>query len=104
VCLEVFCSGIVATDFHKPQLIPLPDYVQLSAPIPVGSVCLDILQHTVEIRGAHKGDVYAEITMVGRAVQTEIYGEGNGSPCWILCAAVKTYLFHICQWVGAIQG
>jgi hypothetical protein len=61
-------------------------------------------QHTVQIRGSHKRDVYAEVTMIGRAVQAEVNGKGNGSPCWILCAAVETYLFGICQWVGNISG
>lgn len=41
--------------------------------------------------------------MVRRAIETQVNGEGNRSPGWILCATVKTYLFGICQLMGDIS-
>ena len=51
-----------------------------------------LLEHTVEIGRPNKGDVDAQVPMVGGAVKTEVDTERYRRPCGVLLPAVKAYL------------
>lgn len=59
----------------------------------VSVVVMDgLTRRTVEIGRPDKGDVDAQITMVGGAVKTQIDAEWYGRPCWVLLAAIEADL------------
>lgn len=47
---------------------------------------------TIEVRGPNEGDVDAEVSVVGRAVEAEIDAEGDRGPGRVLLVAVEAYL------------
>ena len=47
---------------------------------------------TIEVRGANKGDVDAEVAVVRGAVEAEVDTKGNGGPGRVLLAAVEADL------------
>ena len=53
------------------------------------------LQLTVEVGALDKRNVYTQVTVVGRAVQTKVDGERNRGPCRVLCAAVEADLISL---------
>lgn len=56
------------------------------------------IARTVEVGRSHKGNVYAHVTVVRRAVEAQIDAKRHRAPCWVLCAAVETYLHaHVYQ-------
>lgn len=85
--LEVLGRTFVAAHLEDTQLIPLP-YCSLSARVP--RIYLDV--RTVEVGGAHKGDVHSHVSVVRRAIEAQVDAEGDRAPCRVLCAAVETYL------------
>lgn len=48
--------------------------------------------HTVEVSRPHKGNVNAEVAVVGRAIEAEVDAKGDRGPCWVLLAAVEADL------------
>ena len=54
-----------------------------------------MVQLTVEVGALDEGNVHAQVTVVGRAVQAEVDGEGNRGPCRVLCAAVEADLIGL---------
>ena len=47
---------------------------------------------TVQVGAAHKGNVYAQVSVVRRAVETEIDGEGHARPGRVARTAVEADL------------
>lgn len=47
---------------------------------------------TVQVGGADKGDVDAEVTMIRGAIEAKVDTEGHRGPCWVLLAAVEADL------------
>ncbi len=54
---------------------------------------MDTATLTVEVGRADKGDVDSEVSVVRRAVETQVYTKRDRGPRRVLLAAVKAYLF-----------
>ena len=49
-------------------------------------------QLTVQIGTSHKADMYAQVAVVGRAIQTQVDAEGHARPGGVFGAAVEADL------------
>jgi hypothetical protein len=75
MALEVFGSRLITADLEGTKLLPLPDWtcgVSMS-----GWGMRRVGLRTIEVGRANEGNVDTEISVVGRAVQTEINAKGN---------------------------
>lgn len=94
VLLKELGRRLVAADLHDAKLVPLPFCggvlarardLPSTAPGEGGS-------RTVEVGRAHKGNVDAEVAVVGRAVEAQVDAERDRRPCRVLLAAVEANL------------
>lgn len=85
--LEVLGGRLVAADLHDAELFPLPDWRASAGGRGIGTG-----EHTVEVGGAHKGDVHAHVTVVGGTVEAQVDAKGHGGPGGVFGAAVEAYL------------
>ena len=47
---------------------------------------------TIKVGGPDKGDMDTQISVVRRAIQTQIYAKRYRRPCWVLGAAIEADL------------
>ena len=102
VGLEEFGGRLVAAHLHDAELVPLPFCWKTKKKKKLdGSGTLRLAncgqskaeeKRTVEVGGAHEGNVHAQVAVVGRAVETQVDAKGDGRPCGILLAAVEADL------------
>ena len=90
MALEIFGCRLVTADLEGAQLLPLPDWTCVVSISGWGMRRVGL--RTVKVGGANEGDVDTEVSVVGRAVQTEIDAKGNRRPGRVFGAAVETDL------------
>ena len=93
--LEIFRRRLISTNFHNTKLIPAPFCTGCSISFGANALAVPggVLERTVEICGSNKGDVDAEVAMVGGTIQAKVDSERHRRPCWVLRVAVEAHLF-----------
>jgi hypothetical protein len=90
MALEVFGCRLVTADLEGAKLLPLPDWTCRVSMNGWGMRKVGL--RTVEVGGADEGDVNTEVSVMSRAIQTEIDAKGNRRPGGVFGAAVEADL------------
>lgn len=94
VLLKELGRRLVAADLHDAKLVPLPfcgGVLARARRLP-STAQGEGGSRTVEVGRAHKGNVDAEVAVVGRAVEAQVDAERDRRPCRVLLAAVEADL------------
>lgn len=99
--LEVLGGRFVPANFHKSKLFPLPFYESALALLTILTTLCNGHRdnHTIEVCGTDEGDVNAQISVISRAIQAQVYPERNRRPSRVLGAAIKACL----SWIQSVS-